>query len=278
MELKIWSHLIQILSYRNDLINQTKSFFENLNNRSINDEKYIPYLNSISDDDLELLYNNQIIPEAKYTLLVKNKKVPSQSIHHDQAIEEIIQEDNLEEMKKLIREKDINEIGYIIKSFREVKTMKIPIIIDCIIQKAVLCFKYLLINEIEDPLETMNEQNSDPDNNKHRYEWDCMTVAIFFGKVEFIKILEEYGITISTPQHLEAATLSYRNRIVKDIIYGALKQNQEQNNDNLVDSLVLTGFYTSTRNNNIREVEWFIRKGANINGKDIIYQIIVIFF
>ena len=59
------------------------------------------------------------------------------------------------------------------KPFNEVKKMKIPIMNYCIIEKAMKCFKYLLINDIQDPTETMPEDNPDPTDkywkSQHRY-------------------------------------------------------------------------------------------------------------
>ena len=52
MEYQIWRQLIQMLSYRNDLFDIIKPFFEQLNNNNnknsekfnINEEKHIPFL------------------------------------------------------------------------------------------------------------------------------------------------------------------------------------------------------------------------------------------
>ena len=62
---KIWRFLLQILSNRNDLIDTIKPFMENLNNNNINDEKFLPFLQSISKTQLEVLANNQIISPEK---------------------------------------------------------------------------------------------------------------------------------------------------------------------------------------------------------------------
>ena len=80
MEFKIWNHLIQILSYRIDLIETIKTFMENLNNRNINDEHYI----------LE-----------RYTNLVDNQKEPSQSSNMNRIVEGIIEGDKLEALQEL---------------------------------------------------------------------------------------------------------------------------------------------------------------------------------
>ena len=105
--------------------------------------------------------------------------------------------------------------------------MEIPIIIETIIKKATQCFKYLLINGIEDPTITMQDQNPETvyDWNIRetikikRYKWDCMAMAIYYGEVEIVKILEEKGIEKgSKSAHIEAALLSHRNAIAKEII------------------------------------------------------------
>ena len=61
MNEKIWRILAQILNDRNDLVDIIKPFFENLNDKNINDEKYIPLLKTFSKDQLECLYQNAII-------------------------------------------------------------------------------------------------------------------------------------------------------------------------------------------------------------------------
>ena len=63
MIVKIWRVLAQILFYRNDLIEIVKPFLENLKNENINDEKYIPLLKTFSKNQLEVLYENEIISE-----------------------------------------------------------------------------------------------------------------------------------------------------------------------------------------------------------------------
>ena len=45
-----------------------------------------------------------------------------------QEIEEIISGDKINELEKLIQEKDVNTFNTIIKSFKEVEEMKIPLI------------------------------------------------------------------------------------------------------------------------------------------------------
>ena len=73
MNAEIWRVLAQILFYRNDLIETIKPFFENLKNENINDEKYIPFLQTFSKYHLEVLYQNGIISEEKLNLLIPKK-------------------------------------------------------------------------------------------------------------------------------------------------------------------------------------------------------------
>ena len=203
---KIWRFLAQILYYRNDLIKIIKPFFENLKNENINDEKYNPLLKTFSKGQLEVLYQNGIITEKKINLLVPENQNQSSTKESNftvndmnSKIEEIISGDKVKELDKLLQEKDIKTFNSITRSFLEVEKMEIPLIQYCIMKKAIECFKYLLVNGFDDPNKTMEDQcpyTFDPvyldpgyflDEIK-RYEWDCMTTAIYFGNKEMIKI------------------------------------------------------------------------------------------
>ena len=80
MQYQIWRHLIQILSFRNDLIDTIKPFFSQLNNNNnkekynINEEKHIPFLKSFENFQLKLLYKYKIIEEEIYSNIVGKKK------------------------------------------------------------------------------------------------------------------------------------------------------------------------------------------------------------
>ena len=284
-----------MLSYRNDLIDTVRPFFQNLTNSAnnerfnINEEKHIPFLKLLFDSQLKVLYKFEIINEEKYSAVVpKKENLSTNSSNHEEEIviersREIIKEDQMEKLQILIRENGINTISPIIKSFNEIKKMKIPIIIECIIQKAIKCFKYLLINGFEDPTTvTMQEQNPYPDDNywetHHKYEWDCMSIAIYFGEAEIVKILEDRGFEKwKNPRYIEAAVLSYRNSIVKEIIY-QMKEKNENGNDNINDTNFIVGLIASGKSNNIKGAEILINNGANLNAQDIIYQNIQILY
>ena len=154
MQMKIWRCFIQILSYRRDLIDIIKPFMENLQNNNINKEKYLPFLKRISTYELAVLHQHGILKEENYQSLIHYNpwKYP------EEKVEKIIQEDKLEELQKLVNEKRIKKV--IITSFNEVNYMEIPIIQYCLIHKAMKCFKYLLINEIDDPTNIMEEYSS----------------------------------------------------------------------------------------------------------------------
>ena len=74
MNAQIWRVLAQILYYRNDLTEIIKPFFKNLKNENINDVKYIPLLKRFSKDQLKVLYQNGIITEENFNLLLPKKK------------------------------------------------------------------------------------------------------------------------------------------------------------------------------------------------------------
>ena len=220
MIVKIWRVLSQILYYRNDLIEIIKPFFENLKNENINDEKFNPFLKIFSKDQLEVLYQNKIITEEKLNLLVpKNKKETNFRLNGIYTkIEKIISGDKIKELQELLQKNDIKTFNTITKSFLEAEKMEIPLIQYCIMKNAIECFKYLLVNGFDDPKKKMKNQNI---YYLQDYEWDCMTTAIFFGNKEIVQILENRGIEKGkNPIHIEAAILSYRNVIAKEIIKG----------------------------------------------------------
>ena len=292
MQYHIWRHLIQMLSFREDLNNIISPFLLELKNNhnkeqyNINEKEYIPFLQSLSIFQLEVLHKYKIINEEIYANIVQNyaiEKTVKSSEDEEKIVESIIKGDNHEELQKLIREKSIEKIRSITKSFNEVKKMRIPIIIESIIHKAIKCFKYLLINGIEDPTNTMDEQNPKTIRMSwyntievKRYEWDCMATAIYYGEVEIMTILEEKGIEKGNkPSHIEAALLSYRNSIAKTIINNMKEEKKENEYD---ENILKIGLFASNKSNNIKGTEILISTGADINAKDIIYQIIILLF
>ena len=271
MIVKIWRILAQILYDRNDLADLIKPFFLNLQNETINDEKYIPFLNTFSKYQLEALYFNEIIPKEKfYSLMNKYRKLSRFVSLNDSAdnkynqIEEIISGDKLKELQNFIQNNDFNQFKTIVKSFKEIKKMQIPLIQYCIIQNAIECFKYLLVNGYDDPNAIMIDKKPNnilKDAVRRNYEWDCMATAIYFGNNEIIKILESKGITKgNSPSYIEAAILSYRNHIVEEIL-----DEFSENSNNSIN----IGFIASTKNSNFKGAELLFKKGANTNAIDI---------
>ena len=85
--------------------------------------------------------------------------------------------------------------------------------------------------------------------------------------------MKEKGIEKGKKQtHIEAAILSYRNLIAKEIIED-LNENNEQ-----IQNILNLSISASAKNNNIKGVEFLMTKGAEINAKDIIYLNIIILF
>jgi len=281
MEYHIWRDLIQILSYRNDLIDTIKPFFGQLRNNNnntiytINDRKHIPFLKSFTHFQHEILYHYEIIKEEIYADLVPKPKISpinllESSNPDEEIVKEIIKGDKIKELQRLINEKGINAISPIIGSFIEVGRMEIPIIAECIIQKATKCFKFLLINGIEDPSKTLEERVFF--SSEHRFEWDCMGIAIYYGDVENITILEEYNIEKgNNPGHIEAAIFSYRNGFVK-----AITNKMKEEDENMNNEILKIGLFAAAKNNNIKGAEILINKGANIHAKDIVSYIILV--
>ena len=95
-----------------------KTVFENLKNENINDEKYFPFLKTFSKYQLKALYENEIISEEKFNLLIPKTQKENQNQSSTEEtnstvnktnteIEEIISGDKIKELEKLLQEKDI---------------------------------------------------------------------------------------------------------------------------------------------------------------------------
>ena len=132
MTQKIWRILSQILYYRNDLAVIINPFFENLKNENLNKTKYIPFLKTFSKSQLEVLYQDGIITETKFSLIISsieeqnNQKNPSSTNLSNSSmndndntnIEEIILGDKINELQELIQKEDIKTFNTIIRSFK----------------------------------------------------------------------------------------------------------------------------------------------------------------
>ena len=119
----------------------------------LNDEKYVSFLETLPMHYIEVLHNNGIIDiyklNLKYCLMIHNREEFLESSNNqDQRIEEIIKNDNMEELQRLIADNGKDSINSITKSFNEVKKMKIPIMNYCIIELLSLLNYSLLYNEV----------------------------------------------------------------------------------------------------------------------------------
>ena len=259
MELKIWRVLVQILSFRNDLIDIIKPFIENLNTNNLNDEKYISFLKSFSKYHLEILKKYEIIKEERIRIL--NTPNLCNTTMAPNEIEQIIEGDKVEELQKFLLKTEFAKINTFCKNFNEVEKMEISIIHYCIMKNAIKCFKYLLVNGYSNPTLKISAKLF---KNQLQYEWDCMAIAIYYGNVVIMKILEEKEIEKGDDiSHLEAAILSYRNHIAKQIITTIQEKNGEINENILQKAIIASG-----KNNNIRGCELLIEKGTNLNYTD----------
>ena len=69
-------------------------------------------------------------------------------------------------------------------------------------------------------------------------------------------ILEEKGIEKgSNPEHIEAAILSYRNGIAKEIIDQMKEKDENDENETMKNEILNVGLKASLNNNNIRGAE-----------------------
>ena len=309
MEYKIWEQMIQISLYRNELFSVIKLFLINLKNNTkkeeynIKDEKHQSFIRTLPISHAMILYSNKIIENNRYPIFFKESE-----------IKKILRKDNIEGLKAFLRDNGNKPLTPIKASFNEVETISIPIIIYSIIEKATKCFKYLLINEIEEPTVTMEQQHHqfrlhrrhrNSKKKEDQYKWDCMSIAIYYGQVEIMKILEEKGIEKGKNlEHIAAAILSYRNSMAKSMI----NQMFEDDDNEMARKALIVGISTASKNNNINAFEMLLKlgmkqqinehellrsksflnlatqfrskqfiellllKGANINIKDILYS------
>ena len=98
-------HQIWMKSYIRDLIVTIKPFLQELNNRNknekfnINEEKHIPFMKSLSSDQIEILHEYQIIDENIYTILVLKRKESSKD--SSEPADTLNNNNNIIMMKKL---------------------------------------------------------------------------------------------------------------------------------------------------------------------------------
>ena len=261
----IFCGFTQILCNCMELADILKPFFENLNHENINDDKYIPLLKTFSIYQLTVLCNNNIISKQKATFLITNKEnyKPLNSGSHKEEIDEIISDDNVKELQELFLVKESFKDYTFSRSFNEVEHMTIPLLQYCIIKRSFNCFKYLLVNGYGNPKESMKEDCDSFSGEdliyQNRYNWDCMAIAIYFGCKDIIKILEEKCFEKGNiPSHIEAATLSYRNEILNEMLTEMNKTNEN------IKQILKQGLLASSKNNNIKGAELLFEKGAEL--------------
>ena len=265
MKFRILENFIKILFFRPELITNLKLFLPS--NISIeNIPKFYRnrrFLDIFKKNSIEI-ENEKEKGEEKSTANNMQKTAnekEEEKIKYQNKIKEIIKEDNLEQLQK---ENNMNII--LEDSFFEIENMNIPILHYCIIQKAMKCFKFLLLNGA-DPSKTLSYEEGPSWNKKqgNKYKWDCMTIAICFGEWEMMKILEERGINkLNNPNVWEAAALTHRNNLLKLFI-----SNKDQINN--FQECLNNGLLGASRGNNFKGIIVLLSKGADINAKGNIF-------
>ena len=155
MKWRIWKFLSQILSFRNDLADVIRPFMENLNNNNLNDENFNP-LQTFSKFELEVLCKTAILSPKKVIFKASNNK---NSSNEEKILEKIIEGDKIHDLEELLQKIDLYKFTSFLRPFNEVKQIKIPILQYCIMNNAIKCFKFILVNGFDDPNKLMEEQN-----------------------------------------------------------------------------------------------------------------------
>ena len=188
----------------------------------------------------------------------KKKYEEKEETEQKKHLKQIVEKDELELLQQEF-EKDKNII--LKDSFFEEDEVTIPIVHYCVMKKAMKCFKFLILNGADPSQKLSHEWNE--------YEWDCISIAVCFGEWEMMKILEERGINkLKNPNVWEATALTHRNKFLKLLI---------SNKDQITNfkECLNKGLLGATKGNNLKGIILLISKGADINAKDIIYQITV---
>ena len=255
MRVRIEQNLLKVLFFRPNLITSIKVFLPNIISienipRFFQNKVFFNYLakNSIK------IENNEEKEETE-----KDDEVEEEGTKQEMHFKQIIEKDDL----GLLQQEFENDKNIILHdSFFEVEKVNIPIIHYCIMKKAMKCFKFLILNG-SDSSQTLSHKLN------HEYEWDCISIAVCFGEWEMMKILEERGINkLNNPNVWEAAALTHRNKLLKQLI-----SNKDQINN--FEECLIKGMEGTIKGNNLKGFILLISKGANINAKNIIYQITI---
>ena len=155
MKQKIWRYFLQILTYRNDLIDIIIPFFQNLNNNSThecfsftktyslqndnqnqqNHQNAYNFLKSLSNYQRLLLRNNNLLNQETYEAVRQDFYLQN----NESEIGKILHDDDLEKLRQLIIKNQVNVLTSIIIPFNGVKYKRVPILIYSIIQKSTKC-------------------------------------------------------------------------------------------------------------------------------------------
>ena len=258
MKHQIKLFLLNILYYRFDLIEIIKPFLSQL------DSSLISYFQKDSNF-ISFLTKNEIIKDT--AILKQMPHGTFSTITND--LQTIIKQDDISSLQQK------NFDGYkgfdqtlFINNFYGNNEKIIPILHYCIITKSIQCFKFLLLNGANPLIPICSIKSSTSvDNSYISYEWDCISISVGLGEWEFMKLLEEGGIQKQYNSKVwEAASLTYRNKLIKYLLSNANPNEQEFKN------CFLKGIFAAVTSNNFQSFELLLKFGDNINVIDFFIQ------
>ena len=141
MENKIQQYFLSCLFYRRDLI----KIIQNVWISRFHKVKTLSFPFSTNDFKLFLI---------QYGLIEKELLNDAKSQPDENCIQKAIDQDNINELQAVIKEKDINKLFVPFETL-DGKLKEIPLIHYTIIRNSLKCFKFLLING-NDPTEKIN--------------------------------------------------------------------------------------------------------------------------
>ena len=223
----------------------------------------------------------------------EEKKELTIEIREKTKLEEIIEKDDIDGFRLISNSSDFDFNGTIKKVNQLYQYTEIPIILYCIEKNAIKCFKYALINGADPSHMSIKTYRDKWGDTSDRKIWDGYGFAGAIGNIQIIKMIKDQGIPING-NVIKGSSKFHQNHIIQWI---------EKENSSLLEEGIkecikycnYEGFDIIARNFDINSLmdrknstllhiattfkakeigELLISKRADINAKDIIYQII----
>ena len=178
-------------------------------------------------------------------IVIKREKTP---------IEEVIEKDDLEQLRFLTNSDNFDYNSTIIKENKLFNYSKVPLLSYCIEKQAQKCFKYIFINGADPLQKSFLYSTSKKSKNSEEPIWDSFGFAGAIGDISIIKILNEKISNISDDL-LQGCIKFHRN----DLLSWLLKEHND---------LLSNGLYYSIDYENYEAFDFFFQNKIGFNSKE----------